>query len=209
MSNNKKFVVEANFIEVSSKLNLSLQEFLLLMYFENSDDGTFDLDKISNKLKVDKNSILIAYNNLLTNNIINLISEKDDTGKRIEKVSLDGFYKKEAENRKKEKDLMLKKDIFSTFENEFKRPLSGMEIEIIKAWLEKMYNEDLILAALKEAVYNGATNIRYIDTILYEWNKNGIKTKEEVEEHLKNRYKEKKLEDTSLFDYNWLEDYDK
>ena len=209
MSNNKKFVVEANFIEVSSKLNLSLQEFLLLMYFENSDDGTFDLDKISNKLKVDKNSILIAYNNLLTNNIINLISEKDDTGKRIEKVSLDGFYKKEAENRKKEKELMLKKDIFSTFENEFKRPLSGMEIEIIKAWLEKMYNEDLILAALKEAVYNGATNIRYIDTILYEWNKNGIKTKEEVEEHLKNRYKEKKLEDTSLFDYNWLEDYDK
>ena len=209
MSNNKKFVVEANFIEVSSKLNLSLQEFLLLMYFENSDDGTFDLDKISNKLKVDKNSILIAYNNLLTNNIINLISEKDDTGKRIEKVSLDGFYKKEAENRKKEKELMLKKDIFSKFENEFKRPLSGMEIEIIKAWLEKMYNEDLILAALKEAVYNGATNIRYIDTILYEWNKNGIKTKEEVEEHLKNRYKEKKLEDTSLFDYNWLEDYDK
>lgn len=209
MSNNKKFVVEANFIEVSSKLNLSLQEFLLLMYFENSDDGTFDLDKISNKLKVDKNSILIAYNNLLTNNIINLISEKDDTGKRIEKVSLEGFYKKEAENRKKEKELMLKKDIFSTFENEFKRPLSGMEIEIIKAWLEKMYNEDLILAALKEAVYNGATNIRYIDTILYEWNKNGIKTKEEVEEHLKNRYKEKKLEDTSLFDYNWLEDYDK
>lgn len=209
MSNNKKFVVEANFIEVSSKLNLSLQEFLLLMYFENSDDGTFDLDKISNKLKVDKNSILIAYNNLLTNNIINLISEKDSTGKRIEKVSLDGFYKKEAENRKKEKEKMLKEDIFSTFENEFKRPLSSMEIEIIKAWLEKMYNEDLILAALKEAVYNGATNIRYIDTILYEWSKKGIKTKEDVEEHLKNRYKERKLEDTALFDYNWLEDYDK
>ena len=84
-----------------------------------------------------------------------------------------------------------------------------MEVEIIKAWLDKMYSEELILEALKEAVYNGATNIRYVDTILYEWNKNNLKTKEDVEKHLQNRYKEKKLEDTALYDYNWLEDNDK
>ena len=209
MSNNKKYVVEANFIEEASLLNLSLHEFLLLMYFENSDDLTFDLDKISKKLKIDQNNILIAYNNLLINKIITLKSEKDESGKRIEKVSLDGFYQKQKEIRKEENDKMLKEDIFSTFEKEFKRPLSSMEIEVIKAWLEKMYSEDLILEALKEAVYNGATTIRYIDTILYEWSKNNIKTKEDVENHLKNRYKEKKLEDTTIFDYNWLEDYDK
>lgn len=209
MSNNKKFVVDANFIEEANLLNLSLHEFLLLMYFENSDDLTFDLEKISNKLKIDKNSILKAYNDLLMNGIINLSSEKDSFGKRIEKVNLEGFYKKQEEKIKKEKDKLLKQDIFSTFETEFKRPLSGMEVEIIKAWLEKLYSEDLIIAALKEAVYNGATNIRYIDTILYEWNKNGLKTKEDVEEHLKNRYKDRKLEDTTIFDYNWLEDYDK
>ena len=72
-----------------------------------------------------------------------------------------------------------------------------------------MYNEDLILAALKEAVYNGATNIRYIDTILYEWNKKGLKTKEDVDNYLNNRYENKKLEETGVFDYNWLDDYDK
>ena len=209
MGNNKKFVVEANFIEEAALLNLTLPEFLLLMYFENSDDLTFDIDKISKKLKINQSNILVAYNNLLTNKVINLISEKDKDGRRIEKVSLDGFYKKQEEIRKKEKDKMLKDDIFSTFENEFKRPLSSMEIEIIKTWLEKMYSEDLILAALKEAVYNGATTIRYIDTVLYEWNKNNLKTKEEVDEYLKDRYKGRKLEDTSLFDYNWLEDYDK
>lgn len=209
MSNNKKFVIEANFIEEANMLNLTLQEFLLLMYFENSDDLTFDLDKICNKLKIDKNSILTAYNNLLINKIITLNSEKDEFGRRIEKVSLEGFYNKQKEIRKEEKDKMLKEDIFSTFEKEFKRPLSSMEIEIIKAWLEKMYSEDLILAALKEAVYNGATNIRYIDTILYEWNKNNLKTKSEVEDFLKNKYKDRKLEETAIFDYNWLEDYDK
>jgi DNA replication protein len=209
MSNNKKFVIEANFIEEANMLNLSLHEFLLLMYFENSDDSTFDLDKISNKLKIDKNSILEAYDKLLSNNIITLIQEKDELGRRTERVSLDNFYKSQAEIKKEEKKEKLKEDIFSTFEKEFKRPLSSMEVEIIKAWLDKMYSEELILEALKEAVYNGATNIRYVDTILYEWNKNNLKTKEDVEKHLQNRYKEKKLEDTALYDYNWLEDNDK
>ena len=209
VGNNKKFVVEANFIEEACKLKLSLTEFLLLIYFENSDDLAFDLDKMCNKLKIDSREILEAYNNLLTNGLINLTSEKNNSGKRIDKIPLEGFYEKVLETRKKEKNQKLKEDIFGTFESEFRRPLTGTEFEVIKAWLEKMYNEDLILAALKEAVYNGATNIRYIDTILYEWNKKGLKTKEDVDNYLKNRYESKKLEETSVFEYNWLEDYDK
>ena len=209
MGNNKKFVVEANFIREACKLNLTLAEFLLLVYFENADDLTFDLDKICDKLKIERSDLLVAFNNLLSNELITLISEKNESGKRFDKVSLDGFYEKVQETRKKEKNKKLKEDIFSTFESEFRRPLNGTEFEVIKAWLEKMYNEDLILAALKEAVYNGATNIRYIDTILYEWNKKGLKSKEDVENHLNNRYENKKLEETNVFDYNWLDDYDK
>ena len=33
---------------------------------------------------------------------------------------------------------------------------------------------------LKEAIYNGISNFRYIDRILYEWNKKGLKNKEDV-----------------------------
>ncbi len=209
MSNNKKFVVEANFVEWSTKLNLTLPEFILLMYFENSDDLTFDLDKISKKLKVDNKLILDAYNNLLVNKIIQLKSEKSETGKRIEVVSLDNFYEKINEIEKEEKKKKTKEDIFSIFESKFKRPLNGTEFEIIKAWLEKMYDEEIILLALDEAVYNGATNIRYIDTILYEWSKKGIKNKEDLENSRKNRYEEKKLDETNVFEYNWLDDYDK
>lgn len=209
MSNNKKFVVDANFIREACKLNLTLAEFLLLMYFENADDLTFDLDKMCEKLKIERGELLTAFNNLLSNEIISLSSEKNDQGKRFDKVCLDGFYDKLVETKKKEKKKKLKEDIFSTFEREFRRPLTGTEFEIIKAWLEKMYDEELILAALKEAVYNGATNIRYIDTILYEWQKKGIKTKEDVDNYLNNKYENKKLEETSVFDYNWLDDYDK
>ena len=209
MSNNKKFVVEANFVSEACKLNLTLCEFLLLMYFENSDDLTFDLDKICNRLKIKEESILESFNNLLTKGLISISSEKNESGKRFDKISLEGFYDKIKEARKKEKGKKLKENIFSTFESEFRRPLTGTEFEIIKTWIEKMYNEDIVLAALKEAVYNGVTNIRYIDTILYEWNNKGIKTVEDIEKYTKNRYDNKKLEETSVFDYNWLDDYDK
>ena len=209
MSNNKKFVVDANFIREASKLNLSLSEFLLLLYFENADDLTFDLDIISKKLKVDKEEIMNAFNSLLSKQMISLISEKNEAGKRYDKVSLEGFYQNIQESRSKEKKGKIKEDIFTKFESEFRRPLTGTEFEIIKTWLEKMYNEDLIIKALEEAVYNGATNIRYIDTILYEWSKKGFNTREDVENYYKNRYESKKLEETNVFDYNWLDDYDK
>lgn len=206
MSDNKKFVVEANIIEEAVNLNLSLPEFLLITYFENSDDSTFDIDRISKKLKVDQMKVLEAYNNLLTSGIVNLACEKLDNGKRIEKVTLDGFYERVKENKKNANKKKLKEDIFSIFEEKFKRPLNGTEFEVIKAWVEKMYDEEVILAALDEAVYNGATNIRYIDTILYEWSKKGIKTKDDIEEYHRNRFEERKMEETSVFDYNWLDD---
>ena len=92
MKSNKKFVVEANFIKEASNLNLTLSEFLLLLYFENSDDGILDFDLISEKLKVKKELILEAFNNLLSKNMINIVSEKNDSGKRYDKVTLDNFY---------------------------------------------------------------------------------------------------------------------
>ena len=206
MSNNKKFVIEASFIKEAYNLKLDLGEFLLLLYFENADDLTFDVDVISKKLKMPKENILEAFNSLLSKKIINLESVKNEAGKRYDKVSLDGFYKQvEVDNKKDEKE-NTKNDIFTKFETEFRRPLTGMEFELIKAWIEKLYSEELILKALEEAVYNGATSIRYIDTILYEWHKKGFKTKEDVDNYYKNRYENKKLEETNLLEWNWLDD---
>ncbi len=209
MGNNKKYVVEADFIKEAYKLKLSLAEFLLLLYFENADELKFDLDLISQKLKIDKNEVFSAFNNLLNKKIITLTSEKNEAGKMYDKISLEGFYNGLKESKNKEKNSKLKDDIFTTFESEFRRPLTGTEFEVIKAWLEKMYNEDFILRALEDAVYNGATNIRYIDTILYEWNKKGLKTREDVDNYFKNKKETRSLEETNVFDYNWLEDYDK
>ena len=205
----QRFTLSSHLIQVALKHNLSLEEFLLLLYFEDTMDKTFDIERICQVLSMGEEACLEAFNHLLTLNLITLETYKDKTNKQCDRISLEPFYKELFLDNEKKKEKETKVNIFDLFQEELGRKLSPMEYEIINQWLIHGYSEELICGALKEAVYNGATNIRYIDTILYEWNKNGIKTKEDVEEHLKNRYKEKKLEDTALFDYNWLEDYDK
>ena len=65
--------------------------------------------------------------------------------------------------------------------------------------------------AVKEATMNGVSNLRYIDKILYEWGKNGIKTVTDVENNRK-KFKEaekKNLDsdaDLTLIDWNWFDD---
>ena len=82
-----------------------------------------------------------------------------------------------------------------------------MEYEIIKAWLDNNMSEELITEALKEATFNGVSNLRYIDKILYEWEKRGIKTKEDV---LQNKMKHRRSQETEtvaeIFDYDWFDD---
>ncbi|AUT06370.1 MULTISPECIES: DnaD domain-containing protein [Streptococcus] len=69
------------------------------------------------------------------------------------------------------------------FERELGRFLSPFELED----LEKSVNEDqtdpaLIREALKEAVFNGKTNWKYIQAILRNWRKEGITNLHQVEE---------------------------
>ncbi|MBT2283894.1 DnaD domain-containing protein [Paenibacillus polymyxa] len=69
------------------------------------------------------------------------------------------------------------RNMFSIFEKEFGRPLSPMECETISGWLDQdRYQEELILMALKEAVFAGKVHFRYIDRILLEWSRNRVKT---------------------------------
>ncbi len=95
------------------------------------------------------------------------------------------------------------------FETEFGRCLSPMEMEIIKEWINQKFSDELIYEALKEATYNGVSNLRYIDRVLFEWKKKGLKTKEDVmRDKEKFRKERKKKEKVEVFDYNWLDDDD-
>ena len=69
--------------------------------------------------------------------------------------------------------------LYKTFENEFARPLSPMEIEQIQKWAAELNNQ-LIREALKRAVLLGKHNFKYIDSIILEWQKNNLRTLEAI-----------------------------
>ncbi len=198
----KRFSVSTHLINVAISLKLSLTEFLLLMYFEDVMDKTFDVGKICEVLSLDEGSVLSAFNKLLNLNLIKMETGKDNFNRHCEIISLVPMYKSimEKENEKKLEEK--KVDLFATFQEELGRNISPMEYEIIKAWIEKGFSEELILGALREAVYNGVSSLRYIDKILYEWQKKGYQTMKDVKKGLF----VKKTDNSELFDYNWLDE---
>ena len=75
---NKKFIIETLFLKEALKYNLTLKEFIVLMYFDNDYDLTFDIKKISKATCLSENDTLIAFNSLLTKKLIKLNQIKNE-----------------------------------------------------------------------------------------------------------------------------------
>lgn len=200
---NKKLVAETIFIKEALKLNLSLNEFLLLLYFDNSYEVVFDIKVVAKTLNMKEEDVLNAYGILMAKKIISVKAEKDGFGKIRESVSLDNFYNEIKSDYKIKEKEETKSDIYEVFEKNFGRTLSNTDYEIINAWIESGFSEELIEAALKEAVYNGALTLRYVDKVLYEWNRKGIKAPEDIKKALE-KEPEAPLYETSVMNFDWL-----
>ena len=182
------------------KLKIQDNELILLIYLINFNE--FNPEKIAQDLSLEIVDVLNIINSLSKKDILKI---KSQTINKIceEYICLDELYNKLSllfmENKETKKTT---NNIYDTFEQEFGRTLSPIEYEIIGAWIESGFQEETINLALKEAIYNGVTNLRYIDKILYEWQKKGIKTsKDIINERKKMENKKPKKE---VFDYDWL-----
>ncbi len=199
----KNLVLPTYLIPLFQKYRLNLIESLIFLYLWNNQEETFDISKVGKTLKLKDEEILNAFNSLMSKKLINLKTIKDILGKRSEIVDFTNALEDLNLDYQKEEKKLEETEIYSAFEHEFARTISPMEYEIIHAWLDKGFSEELILGALKEAIYNGVTSLRYIDKILYEWQKKGYKSMKDVETfHTTLKQEETK----ELFDYNWLED---
>ncbi len=194
-------------------LKLKLDELIFLLYIHNiGNKHVFDPEKFSNDLGLELKDIMTCVSNLTDKGFIIVETNKNDKGLMEEVINLEGFYNKISlllmeEVNKNDND---NSNVYEMVEKEFGRTLSPIEYEIIKAWLENNISEELIKEALKEATFNGVSNLRYIDKILYEWGKVGIKNSKDVEEARKKRNtnKDKKDDniDMDIVDWNWFED---
>lgn len=202
---NKDYIIRPFLFKIIKENNLDINETLLLLYLTNQEHPELDLKLINSITTLSNEEIITAFSSLTGKGLISTSITKD--GDRvIEEIDLDGVYKLAASNINKKETKKQEKNIFELFESEFARPLSPMEYEFINAWINSGMNEELIKEALKEATYNGVSNLRYIDKIIYEWNKKGYKTVSDV---INNRYKNVEKEektDKYFFEYNWLDE---
>lgn len=207
----KRLVVSDYLIKVALDNDLSLNEFLVLCYFDNSFNNIFEVELVSSTLGLDVSKTMEAFNSLMIKGLVSLESVKDIENRLNEVVMLDGVYSsildKTSDGVKEE----VKEDIFKVFERELGRPMSSMELEIINGWLISGTPEEIVLGALREAIYNGVTSFRYIDKIIYEWEKKGFKTMDDVTSYMKNRREEKNKDkviskrEQDILDYDWLD----
>lgn len=202
----KNFVINELFIKESMSQKLNLNEFLVLVFFLNCDDDKLDVQRLSEHLYINEENVLNTINSLMSKKLISLKSNKDENGKISDIVDLNGLLEI-MQFKAESKSNANKDDIYSKFEKEFGRTLSSMEFELINELIESGYSKDMVLLALKEAVYNGVTNIRYIDKVLFEWKKKGFKTTADVEKYLKSNSKGKNST-KELYDYDWVNSED-
>ena len=188
------------------KLNITEEELILLIYMINiGNKVTYNPELFSKELDINKYKVMELINNLFEKQIINIVVEKNSINKTEEYIVFDLLYNKLIKDIiGEEKEEEISNDIFTIFEQELGRTISPMEYDMIKTWIID-YNREVLIEALKEAVYNGVNSFRYIDKILIEWHKKGLKTKEDVIKD-KNNYRNKKKENVEYFEYNWLED---
>ena len=198
--------------KIKEKININLESFLLLNYLIDKNITVFDPVNLSRIFNVSLEEIMSYMSELTSKKLVTVEVKKNEKGVLEEVINLELFYSKVNNLLLDEinKPVDNTENIFSKFENEFGRVLSSMEYEIINAWISSQKSEELILEALKEAVMNGVSSLRYIDKILYEWEKKGYKSKEDVEKSRQNfrRTQETKRVKKEVFDYNWLEDND-
>ena len=183
------------------KIGLNEIEVLFLIYLINEKNLSFNPEKTSKDLNIKFEDCLQLISDLTSKDLIEIQMVKENNIHK-EYLSLEKLYKKLALLIVNTENTEKSTDIYTIFESEFGRTLSSNEAMIISKMLEES-SEELVKLALNEAVYNGVRNLRYIDTILAEWNRKGIKTKEDVEKQ-RIEFKKNKKEPKKLFDYDYL-----
>ena len=194
-------------------LRLTDGEMLLLMQllaFKQAERNEFPTwEQLQARMGCTANEIALYFSKLMKEGFLRIDSVEDRSSSvQFERYNLTGLYRKLAEcmiaerseqhdeddilfagkpdllNGISESPLTEERNLFTIFEKEFGRPLSPMEYETISSWVDQdRYPEELILLALKEAVFAGKVHFRYIDRILLEWSRNRVRNAQDAKEY--------------------------
>ncbi|WP_124727467.1 DnaD domain protein [Staphylospora marina] len=184
------------------RVGLTEAQTMLLLHiwvFQEKEQKSFPtVAELNRRMSISQDEMVNLLEQLVRGGFLSIEEEVDERGVLSERYSLSPLFMQlvashldRDEPEEDEKDERLYRRLFTLFEQEFARALSPLECQMLARWIdEDKYPEELIEAALREAVFCGKLNFRYIDRILFEWEKNGIRTTEEAAEHSR-RFRQK------------------
>lgn len=175
------------------KLSITSDEYLIFsileMYSQKGDKFPTPT-LIERDIGLSQNEILNVIQSLIKKGIINIKTEINSNHQQQDVYDLTPIYyrvQEIIENNQnqidKEKSENKVRELFKMVEIEFGRPLSPIEQESVHAWLNQdHYDVELVKLALKEAVLNQAYSLKYMDRILLNWEKQNIRTPNQLED---------------------------
>ena len=221
----KNIAIPSALLTQYKQMNLTEPELVLILqvynFIENGNDFPTP-SELSDRMTISTVECMNILRKLIQKGFIEIIDHLTDQGIRYEKYSLEPLWEKVIDQflsgLNQTEEVKLKEnetDLYTCFEQEFGRPLSPYECETLAMWMDDDYHDPIIIkTALREAVISGKLNFRYIDRILFEWKKNGVKTIDQAKSYgrkfrqhqnsLKASVEQTKKPTTVPF-YNWLE----
>ena len=195
----KSLNIPGYLLENYKTLNLDFKELVFLSVVLNElDNFLFDAPYLAERLGLEVPQVMEIISSLCDKKLIEIKVEKIGN-KSLEVINLDTIFSKLLLENIEEIEEPKESEIYSVIEKELGRTLSPIEYETIGEWLSGGISEELIKEALKEAVLNGVSSLKYIDKILAEWTRKGYKTKSDVKK------KNKKETKTEIYDIDWLD----
>lgn len=209
------------------RIGLKEEEVMLLlqimMYKEKEQVEFPTIDQLQERMNRTPEEIMMSIQRLVNGGYLK-IEVGEENGIRAERFSTEPLlillaksFQEQLDQKVQvaQKEEQVYQNIFSLFEQEMGRPLSPFECEQLGKWLdEDQYREELIVAALREAVFCNKVSVRYVDRILLEWHRNNVRTPDDAIEYsrkfrkqgvLFQREETESSKETETFPlYNWV-----
>ncbi len=184
------------------ELGMTTSQFVLYLQFKSYQDRGImnpDVRTIAKNLGTKERQVFEQLHQMMTNHLVEQKMRKMEDGKEdaiydfsllINKLAL--LNENDQAATVKVENTNNRVEAFNQLEAEFGRPLSSMELQIVNDWLDKdNYSAIMIKLALRQAVMNSALNLQYMDRILQSWDRQGLRTERDINEHEK-RFEQRK-----------------
>ena len=199
-------VIPLYILKYFKKLNLTMDEFVFLMYLYNRQDNLdFNPEKIAEDLNYDIMEVMGYISVLTDKGYLKLEVLKSENNMLEEVIKLDSFYEKISTLLINSETNKENENIYAYIEKELGRTLNSVEIKTIEGWINSNINLDLIKEAIKNALNMGVYSLKYVDKMLLDWQSNGIRMVEDLNKE-NNKEENDETLDFETEDWDWLDD---